>query len=74
MNLKKKSLFPDCLYSLSLSLSYFFPLLVCFLNPCMSRIIWYLSFFDWYISLRIILSSSIQVLAKGKIAFLLMAE
>ncbi len=40
----------------------------------MNEIIWYLSFSDWFISLSIMLSSPIHVIANGKISFFLMGE
>ena len=48
--------------------------LLCCYTPQMREIIWYLSFSVWLISLSIIPSSSIHVVANGRICFLLMAE
>ena len=44
---------------------------ICFVSyiPHMSEVIWFLSFSDWLISLSIIPSSSIHVVANGKISF-----
>ncbi|XP_073088326.1 COMM domain-containing protein 2 isoform X2 [Manis javanica] len=44
------------------------------LDVQMSEIIWYLSISAWPISLSVISSSSINVVANGRICFLLMAE
>ena len=40
--------------------------------PLIGEIIWYLSFADWLISLRIIPSSSVLAVMKGKSSFFLL--
>ena len=55
---------------------FLFCLLVYFVHliPHISKIIWYLSFSDWLISLSIILSRSIHAVTKDKISFYFRAE
>ena len=48
----------------------FCSILLCFYSPQISEIIWYLSFSTWLISLSIIPSRSIHVVANGTILFL----
>ena len=54
---------------------YFVPsVLCCCYTPQMREIIWHLSFSTWLTSLSIMSSSSIHVVANGRICFFLMAE
>ena len=71
------SLSPLTLSPFSISMSLF--LFVCYFIlsirvPNINEIIWYLSFSDWLMSLRIILSRFIHAVTKGKISFFFMAE
>ena len=58
-----------------ISVSGYILLNVCFLDwvPLISEIIWYLSFAVWFISLSIMLSSSIHAVTKGRSSFFLSA-
>ena len=60
------------LFSVSLVI---FCLLACFVDyvPLIGEIIWYLSFTAWFVSLTIMLSSSIHAVAKGRSSFFLSA-
>ena len=70
--------FKNRMFSLHLSRESYVDLfcsLVYFVHyiPLVSEIIWYLSFTKWLISLRIIVSSSIHAVTKGKNSFFLSA-
>lgn len=65
----------SCLFSVSMSLSYCVSSFILFFRfPHISHIICYSSVSAWLISLCIVLSSFIHVVANGKISLLLMAE
>ena len=64
------SLFYSSTYVFVFDLFFFFVHLVCFYIPHISETIQYLTFFIWFISLRVIVTMSVHVVASDKISCL----